>query len=361
MLKLDFHADFTEHHPAFCALPFNKLILNSWGEVSMCCHQLTQLGKLDATTEVLDLWNSSLAKEIRQHTTENLLHPVCASWNSCPYLVKERVSGPVRMWRRAAYPSYLEISLPDTHCNIGGENPSDSNPACIMCRRNFHVSHTPDLTDFLCDKAKSLMPYLMYLCVLGIAEPFWRDAVFRIFERLEFHRYKSHLCFTTNTNGTCLNARTAQRFFAEVEWSEISWSLDSATPDTHVKIRRLDAFDLVVKNLRNWIRLRDEHGGAEHHKVSIYNNINLLNVHEMTAMVELAVDIGVDSMTMLPTYDQAGVVDLGELVLGPKNVGIFKEAAKRAMERARELNFSLQYSKRFDVVPPPPPTPVEII
>ena len=166
-----------------------------------------------------------------------------------------------------------------------------------------------------------------------------------------------------NANGTGFERETgtrpglpfwvvAERFFAEAEWSDISWSLDSATPETHIKIRRLDAFDLVVKNLRHWIRLRNDFGGPDHHKVSIYNNINLLNVHEMTAMVELAADIGVDSMTMLPTYDQAGVVDLGELVLGPKNLKIFREAAEKARKRADELGLQLQYSKRFDVLPP---------
>lgn len=346
-------------HPTFCSLPYTKLILNSWGQVSMCCHQLTQLGTLDEDTQVLDLWNGDLAKEIRGQTTKGELHPVCSSWNSCPYIVKERMFGPVKAYKNFAYPTYLEICLPDSHCNIGGKNPSPDNPACIMCRRNFHISDHEDLTDFLCQKAIPLMPYLHYICVLGIAEPFWQNAVFRIFDNVNFHHERDHIQFITNTNGTCLNERMAHKFFDTVLWSDLAWSLDSASRETHIKIRRLDAFDKVVDNLRNWVRLRDEYGGVDHHKVSIYNNINLLNVHEMVQMVELAVDIGVDRMTMLPTYDQAGVVQLGELVLCPKNVHIFKEASEAAMDRAHELGLDLHYSKRFDVVPPPMPAPPE--
>lgn len=323
----------------------------------MCCHQLTQLGELDEDTEILDLWNSSTAKEIRQATSNMQLHPVCSSWNSCPYMVKKKIAGPIRMYRRAAYPSHLEISLPDTHCNIGGNNPTNENPACIMCRRNFEVTHAPDITQFLCRKAKPIMPYLTSLCVLGIAEPFWKDAVFNVFDWVEFHRYRHQICFTTNTNGTCLHEKIANRFFNTVDYSDISWSLDAATPETFRKIRRLNAFDKIVDNLEKWIKMREKHGGRSLHRVSIYNNINLLNVHEMTAMVEMAADIGVDSMIMLPTYDQAGVVDLGELVLGPKNVGVFSDAATAAMERAQQLGLRLQYSKPFDQLPPPLPTP----
>ena len=327
----------------------------------MCCHQVTQLGRLDENVEVLDLWNSPVAKEIRQDTFAGQLHPVCASWNSCPYQTKEKIVGPIRMYRRAAYPSHLEISLPDTHCNIGGNSPTDKNPACIMCRRNFQVTHSPDITRFLCRKARPIMPYLTSLCVLGIAEPFWKDAVFDVFDWVEFYRYRHQVVFTTNTNGTCLNEKTATRFFKAVDFSDISWSLDAATPETFRKIRRLNAFDKIVDNLRKWVRLRKEHGGHSLHRVSIYNNINLLNVHEMTHMVEMAADIGVDSMIMLPTYDQAGVVDLGELVLGPKNVNTFAESAESAMDRARQLGLDLQYSKPFDQLPPPPPNTQSLV
>lgn len=342
----------SELHYTFCSLPYTKLILNSWGEVSMCCHQLTQLGKLKEDTNILDLWNSPLAKEIRSTMDDGKLHPVCKSWNSCPFIVKKREMFPNKMYRKAAYPVYLEICLPDKHCNVGGETPDENNPACIMCRRNFDIPNQPDLTEFLCEKAKPLMPYLKYLCVLGIAEPFWKDATFKIFEKLEFERYKHQIEFTTNTNGILLNEKTARRFFEAVTMSSISWSLDSATPETHQKIRRLNTFGMVTDNLKRWINIRNEYGGKAKHKVWIYNNINMLNVGEMTRMVELAKEWGVDHMVMLPTYDQSGVVKLGELMLCEKNVKIFKKAADEAMGKAKQIGLELEYSKRFDVVPP---------
>lgn len=265
---------------------------------------------------------------------------------------------PHSVYRNAAYPKYLEICLPDKHCNVGGENPTADNPACIMCKRNWNVPQQPDLTDFLCEKALPLMPYLEHLCVLGTAEPFWKDAVFRIFEKVQFHRHKEHIQFVTNTNGICLGERTAQRFFDEVVCSDISWSIDAATPETHEKIRRLPTFEIVTNNLKRWIEYRERFGGKQKHRVTIYNNINLLNVEEMTLMVELATEWGVDHMIMLPTYDQTGQVHCYDIMLNKSNVETFKKHAKAARLRANELGLKLIYSKPFHIVPPPVIMPV---
>ena len=351
-IKITTPEDEKHYASTFCSLPFNKIILNSWGDVSMCCHQLTQLGTLNEETDLLEIWRSPLAKEIRDATIAGELHPVCTSWNSCPYIVKEKQFGDALVNKKCYYPRHLEICLPDKHCNIGGETPGPDNPACIMCRRNFDVPEQQDITEMLCRKSRCLMPYLSQLSVLGIAEPFWKEATFKIMDNLNWDSDRDHIQFTTNTNGTCLNERVAKNFFERVSYSDISWSLDSATPQTHIKIRRLDAFDLVVSNLKRWVAMRENYGGKKNHKVSIYNNINILNVHEMKMMVTMAYDIGVDRMIMLPTYDQAGVVQLGELVMCEKNVSIFRKAAHEAMEHAKFLGLDLEYSKRFDILPP---------
>jgi hypothetical protein len=339
-------------HFGFCNLPYQRIILASTGQVSMCCHQLTQLGTLDENTEILDLWNSEVAKEIRDYTSKAKLHPVCKSWNVCPFILRKKEMYYIDGYRRSHYPVYLEICLPDKHCNVGGETPDEKNPACLMCRRNFQKPSQPDIVDLMCRKAKPLMPYLRFISVLGIAEPFWKDAVFKILEILDFERYRDTICFTTNTNGICINENVAKKFFSLVKKSEISWSLDAATSETHMRLRRLDTYDLVIKNLKTWLKMREEINVKNNHKVVIYNNINMINVHEMTQMIEVAHELGVDKMIMVPTTDQLGVVQLGELLLCEKNIKIFKKHSEKARRKAGELGVSLLYTKRFDKVPP---------
>lgn len=340
-------------HETFCGNPHTKMILNSVGNVSMCCHQVEQLGQIDENTNLLDIWRSKLAQEVRDVTDQGQLHPICKSWNTCPFMCKPKNNFKLQRFKESLYPIHIEICLPDKHCNVGGENPTQENPACIMCKRNFEKPYQQDLTDLFCRKVKPLMPYLRYLSVLGTAEPFWKDEVFKILDKLEFYRYKERIEFVTNTNGICLTESTTRKFFESVSMSDISWSLDSATPETHMKIRRLNTFDAVVKNLKRWLLMREEYAGKKKHKVQIYNNINLLNVHEMTKMVEMTHDLKVDRIIFLPTHDQSGVVDLKELVLNHKNLKIFKNAAEEAENRAKELNVNLYFMTRFDVVPPP--------
>lgn len=345
------HEDIVEHQ-AFCGLPFTKCILNADGNVSTCCYQLEQLGSL-IDDEILDIWNSPRAQAIRESTMKGELHSICKSWNVCPFLVREKEPVPFKSYKKFTYPTYLEICLPDSHCNIGGLIPSDEKPACIMCIRNHRKPKQEDLTGFLCDKARPIMPFLKHLCVLGIAEPFWKDQVFQVFEWLEFPRYRDQIRFETNTNATLLIPKINERFFAEVGWSDISFSIDAATPDTFIKIRRIDAYNNIIKNIKNYMELREEHGGKERHITTIWNNINLLNVSEMTDMVETAADLGVDKMVMLPTHDQNGNVSLGEILLNHKNVEIFERNADKAMQRAIDLNVPLTYPKPFNCVPPP--------
>lgn len=350
MLKMKFTEDVV--HDSFCSLPHQKIILNSDGGVSLCCHQTTQLGYLSPEISIMDLWNSHLAKEIRSETDNGKLHRVCAESGSCPYLVKEVKpinSGNDGFHIDPDYPTYLEICLPDKHCNVGGEIPTKENPACIMCKRNFTTPRQEDITDFLCEKSKPLMSYLKTFCVLGIAEPFWKDATFKIFDKLEFSKFKHQIEFYTNTNGICFTEKTASRFFEETASSSLSWSLDAATPETHRKIRRLDAFDLIMTNLKRWMKMKNEN-----HKVSIYNSINLMNLNEMVGMVELASECGVNWITLLPTYNQGGETPLGELILNEKNVKLFAEESIKARERANQLGVDLRYQNRFDVVPPKP-------
>ena len=339
-------------HQAFCSLPYTKCIIDADGLVSHCCYQLTKLGSV-LETDILTIWNSDLAKKVRSVTDVGKLHPVCTSWNTCPYQVTEKKEYQFEIHPNFEYPTYLEICLPNTHCNIGGENPSDENPACIMCCRNFNFHKHPPITDLLCEKAKILMPYLRHLCVLGVAEPFWKDAAFRIFEKMDFAKYREQITFTTNTNAICLVDRIVKKFFTEVYLSDISISLDAATPETYIKIRRVDAYDLILKNLKHYMELRDTNGGSERHKIVIYNNINLINVHEMTMMVEAAYDLGIGKMIMLPTHDQCGQVQMGDLLLNPKNLKVFKKAAEAAWNRAEKLGVDLHYSKPFDRVPIP--------
>src|SRR5215470_1420981 len=98
----------------FCSLPFQKIKVSPTGNVSMCCYQKGVLGNL--FVEDFDrIWHGELAREIRSHTLNLQLHPVCRGWGGCPYLVRPKV--PKAIPFSSPYPTSLEFDLPNTHCN----------------------------------------------------------------------------------------------------------------------------------------------------------------------------------------------------------------------------------------------------
>src|SRR5277367_1522573 len=101
----------------FCHLPFNHIKINVNGDVNMCCFQGGFLGNI-LENSIEKIWNSPLAKEIREITLKQELHPCCKNWGGCPWL-----NGDLSKTRNITYypymPTSLELDLPSTHCNIG--------------------------------------------------------------------------------------------------------------------------------------------------------------------------------------------------------------------------------------------------
>lgn len=192
------------------------------------------------------------------------------------------------------------------------------------------------------------MPYLRHLTVLGVAEPFWNDALFHVLEMLNFKEHKWHIRLETNTNVLCLCREIVERFFAEVEHSDLAFSIDAARSQTYEKIRRWDVYTTVIEKVKAYIAHRNMIDPQHtRHTAGIYNNINLINVDEMPAMVDVAKDCGVDWMIMLPTHDQSGRAPLGELLINKKNEKMFRRYADQAMDRAKEVGLRLQYPVPF--------------
>jgi MoaA/NifB/PqqE/SkfB family radical SAM enzyme len=320
----------------FCKLPFDKIKITPSGNVNMCCYQGCWLGNI-LKDSLEDIWNSAMSKQIRDDTYNGTLHPCCRKWGGCPYIHGERPE--VEVVPNRLQPVEIEFDLPSTHCNVGGTNPTPET-ACFMCPRaakNFQAE--PDLTFQIVEKIKPLIPGLEKLMVLGIAEPFWKDLVFEVLERLEFPKYKETIFFDTFTNATVFNEKKQDRFLNTIHKSRLVFSIDAATPETYQKIRRLDAFDLVKKNIISYGKKRD----PERHFTQISNNINTLNVLECVKMVEVAAELGVDRIVLNPTHNCGGLVQIDEFLVNEKNACAFKAAEDKAKRRAEELGVNLSF------------------
>ena len=293
---------------SFCKLPFTRAKIFSNGDVSMCCHQANKfIGNLFHSS-FQDVWFGDIAKDIRSETLEGRLHKNC-QFHVCPFMhVKDLKSKVVLIdINLDEMPTELEIDLHPTHCNFGGVEMEPSK-TCIMCPRSNsssieYIKAYPDITFELVEKVKYLMPNLKSLCVLGIAEPFWKDKIFDIFDQLDFKKYSKNISFWTNTNGSLFDDIKMKKYSEYVQKGLLHFSLDAATEETYMKIRKNKVFHKILKNLKNWMNysfLLNDLGF--NHKVRIYNNINSLNVHEIPAMVRMAHELKVDMLFLIPTH-----------------------------------------------------------
>lgn len=325
----------------FCSFPFNKIKVNCDGGVHLCCRMKSgSIGNL-RTSSFEEIWNSPLLQEIRTSCSKGELHKTCSAMGTCPYIFKEREMYEIK----EGYPKILEIDLPNTSCNIGAEIPTKENPGCIMCNRaNANFRPQEDHLDEIMPKLKSLMPYIRELHVQGIAEPFYKERVFDMMDKLNFKIYSKNCKYVTYTNGTLFNSRIRNRLYEYCNKCIIKFSLDASTPETYRKIRRIDAFDKVVEYLMAYSKER-----TKHQKLHINNNINYFNVHEVVGMVEMASKAQVDALVLNSTFslfeETLDGIKTADFMVNSERAPLFKKAQEDALKRAEELGVNLEINR----------------
>jgi hypothetical protein len=244
---------------AFCDMPFNRVRVTAQGDVAMCCwmrpgpfqnSEDIHLGNL-LKNKFDDIWFGEAAEKVRLDTKDGILSERCRC-PGCPFL-SLKPPYPKQNIVYGEYPVFLEIDLPNSHCNIGGARPDPvKSPACVMCERASPLFKPEEdhLLEVL-SKIVHLVPNLVQIHIQGVAEPFWKDLIFKILDVLVFDNHKDRITVSTTTNATLLNARNRERYLNRVPHSITNVSLDAASPQTYQGIRILGgkAFERVLEHL----------------------------------------------------------------------------------------------------------------
>jgi MoaA/NifB/PqqE/SkfB family radical SAM enzyme len=334
----------------FCQWTHKRVQIKACGGVGLCCYHTDPIGNVFEKS-LEEIWQSKIVKEIREVSEQNKMHPQCKKWSACPYidggrpLVLEDV-----VWSEEG-PTEMEICLPNTHCNIGGIKPNEKNPACIMCPRNFPFHPEPSKTLEIAERVKHHMSRLEILFIGGVAEPFWKGLIFDVLRVMEFEKH-AHKCeLHTVNNGTLLTDETADKLISIAPKFRLCTSLDAATPETFQKIRRLKTFDKIIQNLTRLCAKT-----SELQVVEIHNNINLMNVKELPAMVRLTKKVGADligiNVTHNPGFGSKDIKDLDHVILNPSNSYIFEEYYDKAVAEAERIGVKLIAYKQLKAEQP---------
>lgn len=338
----------------YCNLPFNRMKINSDGEYHSCCHQTAHYGNLiNEGISIKEAFGKELIKDVQSAVLSNKLHQVCNT-PRCPFFtyqnnLEELLIHEVELEDQ---PIDFEISLPSTHCNIGGTSPTPET-ACAMCPRAsesfMKMEPDHDLIEIIIEKIKPVMSKVKTLNVQGIAEPFWKGKVLEILEKLDFEKYRDNIGFWSFTNGTVFGDAIQDKFIKTVKWGSLGFSIDAATPETYIKVRKLNYFKTIERNLKKYFaktkNLKNEHGWLN--SFTTYN-INMLNVHEMEQMVKWSHSIGADRTEFTLTFVGAQEFPMGvENLCNKDNWQIFWEGQQRAIKVAEELDYNISFYVPF--------------
>lgn len=175
-----------------------------------------------------------------------------------------------------ALPTYLQVE-PVGQCNL----------RCQMCSIQFRTDGPPfgplafmefERFTHLIDEFEDLEQ----LHLQGLGEPIMHP---RFFEMVEYAVARG-VKVSTNTNGTLLNARRAERCVTS-GLDCLHLSIDGATAETYERIRVRGHFDRVIANLERLLGARERLGSSTP-RLRIVMVIMRQNLHELPGMVRLA-------------------------------------------------------------------------
>ena len=134
------------------------------------------------------------------------------------------------------------------------------------------------------------LPELEKLTLQGLGEPLLAPD----FDEMVEYACSRGIRVGFNTNGTFLTWKRAERLVrAGVAWLHIS--LDGATADTYEGIRDGSDFEKVRKNIRGLVDVREELD-VDEPTIQLVFVAMRRNLHELAALVELAAELGVESV-----------------------------------------------------------------
>src|SRR6185312_2599561 len=168
------------------------------------------------------------------------------------------------------------------------EPTSRCNEFCQQCPRTL-LSREDD-RDLKFEQFRSIVdqfPVLDRVVLHGLGEPLLNNDLPLMVRYLK--ERGSYVLF--NSNGILLNAKRGQALI-DAGLDEYRLSMDGATRETYARVRGVDAFDKIWRNVRAFLAMQQEQH-AKKPAVSVWFTAMHENLHELPELIERASENGV--------------------------------------------------------------------
>jgi len=160
--------------------------------------------------------------------------------------------------------------------------------ACQTCIRTFHTLEPPkDLTLAEVQQIVEQFPVLERVVLHGIGEPLLNK---QIFEIVAYLKTRGATVLFNSDAISLTQKRAAQLIDSSLD--EYRVSMDAATRATYAKLRGVDQFERVIRNVGALVTLQQQRGSNKP-RISLWFTTLKANLDELPAFIRLAVRLGV--------------------------------------------------------------------
>ena len=200
---------------------------------------------------------------------------------------------------------------------------------CIMCQihaqREKHSLQQMAAHDF--DKiVQKLFPTLIEVHPTNIGEPL----ISPWFDYLSQKALEYGVLLDITSNGTLLTEQKIVQILPCL--LDIKISFDGARKETFERIRRGANYELVLKNIKNFIRLRQKI--ARQASITLQMTLFNFNYQELPAVIQIAKDLGVDRVKAYHVFSYSPEIDNFSLM---NNLEKFEEIRQISIDLAQKL------------------------
>lgn len=195
-----------------------------------------------------------------------------------------------RVEHMAATPWKLEIAS-TTMCNL----------QCAMCGHVFqHGRAGRHLNPKMLSGLETFISGAGQFQLMGWGEPLISPAFWKIMDIISKNPSRKQAFIEISSNGAAMTPYIVEKILSS-PLGRVSFSIDAATPETYRKIRGAD-FNQTLENIRHLIKRKNALGKKF---PEIMCNMTLMreNIRELPDFVDIAHDLGADSLQFWPLHD----------------------------------------------------------
>lgn len=173
------------------------------------------------------------------------------------------------------------------------EPTSRCNELCQQCPRTF-LSREED-RDLTYDEFRAIVdqfPVLDRVVLHGLGEPLLNKDLPKMIRYLK--RRGTYVLF--NSNGTLLNEKRGQALI-DAGLDEYRLSMDGATREMYARVRGVDAFDKIWRNMRAFIDMQKQQD-AQKPAVSLWFTAMRENLQDLPGLIRIAAEVGIKEVYM---------------------------------------------------------------